>query len=61
MSWASVISIYHMVSMLEAKKKSKVAVDSVKQQVLVQSGDRWVIASLEQLVEMHYNQTRGNQ
>ena len=34
--------------------------DFVKQQVLVQSRHRWVIASLEQLVEMHCNQTGGN-
>ncbi|GLJ45206.1 hypothetical protein SUGI_0951530 [Cryptomeria japonica] len=34
--------------------------DSAKQQVLAQSGDRWVIASLEQLVEMHRNRTGGN-
>ena len=33
----------------------RIYLDFVKQQVLAQYGDRWVIASLEQLVEMHRN------
>jgi tuftelin-interacting protein 11 len=36
-----------------------VYLDSVKQQVFAQSRDRWVIASLEQLVEMHHSRTGG--
>uniref|UniRef100_A0A0D6QRZ5 G-patch domain-containing protein n=1 Tax=Araucaria cunninghamii TaxID=56994 RepID=A0A0D6QRZ5_ARACU len=37
-----------------------VCLDSVKQQVFAQSGDRWVVASLEQLVEMHHSRSGGN-
>jgi tuftelin-interacting protein 11 len=37
-----------------------VYLDSVKQQVFAQSGDRWVIASLEQLIEMHRSRSGGN-
>lgn len=36
-----------------------VYLDSVKQQVFAQSRDRWVIASLEQLVEMHNSRSGG--